>query len=102
MISIITSVSPSTQEVWADILNDKNRREDKAQRADIYFIVSDCRFQNRFQEANYNFLHGICIFAKKKTMSNHEEPQQDEVGGPVTIAIFVFVIVLISIYFIAS
>jgi hypothetical protein len=39
---------------------------------------------------------------KKKTMSNHEEPQQDEIGGPVTIALFVFVVVLISIYFIAS
>ena len=99
---MITSVSPSAQEVWADILNDKKRTKDIAQRADKYFIVNDCRFQNRFQEANYNFLHGICIFAKKKTMSNHEEPQQDEVGGPVTIAIFVFVIVILSIYFIAS
>ena len=39
---------------------------------------------------------------KKKTMSNHEEPQQDEVGGPVTIALFVFAIVILSIYFIAS
>ena len=99
---MITSVSPSAQEVWADILNDKKRTKDIAQRADKYFIVNDCRFQNRFQEANYNFLHGICIFAKKKKMSNHEEPQQDEVGGPVTIAIFVFVIVILSIYFIAS
>lgn len=99
---MITSVSPSAQEVWADILNDENRKKDNAQRADKYFIVNDCRLQNRFQEANYNFLHGICIFAKKKTMSNHEEPQQDEVGGPVTIALFVFAIVILSIYFIAS
>jgi len=39
---------------------------------------------------------------KKNTMSNHEEPQQDEIGGPVTIALFIFAIVIISIYFIAS
>jgi hypothetical protein len=35
-------------------------------------------------------------------MSHHEEPQQNEIGGPVTFALFVFLIVIISIYFIAS
>jgi hypothetical protein len=99
---MITSVSPSAQEVWADILNDENRKKDNAQRADKYFIVNFCRLQYRFQHAKYNFLNGICIFAKKNTMSNHEEPQQDEIGGPVTIALFIFAIVIISIYFIAS
>ena len=39
---------------------------------------------------------------KKNTMSKHEEPQQDEIGGPVTIALFIFAVVLVSIYFIAS
>lgn len=39
---------------------------------------------------------------KKNTMSNHEEPQQDEIGGPVTIALFIFAIVIILIFFIAS
>jgi|TARA_B110000093_G_scaffold173135_1_gene204910 hypothetical protein len=99
---MITSVSPSEQEVCAEMLNDENRKKDKAQRADKYFIVNIFRLQYRFQHAKYNFINGICIFAKKNTMSNHEEPQQDEVGGPVTIALFIFAIVIISIYFIAS
>ena len=39
---------------------------------------------------------------KKNTMSNHEEPQQNEIGGPVTIALLVFAVVIVAIYFIAS
>ena len=33
-------------------------------------------------------------------MSLHEEPQQNEIGGPVTFALIVFVIVIIAITFI--
>lgn len=59
-------------------------------------------FKTGFKKQITTFYMEYVYSQKKKTMSNHEEPQQDEVGGPVTIAIFVFVIVLISIYFIAS
>ena len=34
-------------------------------------------------------------------MSLHEEPQQNEIGGPVTFALFVFAIVIIAITFLA-
>jgi len=33
------------------------------------------------------------------TMSQHEEPQQNEIGGPVTFALIVFAIVVIAITF---
>jgi hypothetical protein len=32
-------------------------------------------------------------------MSQHEEPQQNEIGGPVTFALIVFAIVVIAITF---
>ena len=43
----------------------------------------------------------ICILAKKNiaTMSLHEEPQQNEIGGPVTFALIVFAIVIVAISF---
>ena len=43
----------------------------------------------------------ICILAKINIaiMSIHEEPQQNEIGGPVTFALIVFAIVILAITF---
>jgi len=36
---------------------------------------------------------------KIATMSQHEEPQQNEIGGPVTFALIVFAIVILAVSF---
>ena len=41
------------------------------------------------------------VSSQKKTVSHHEEPQQNEVGGPVTFALIAFAIVILTIYLIA-
>jgi hypothetical protein len=43
----------------------------------------------------------VCILAKINIaiMSQHEEPQQNEIGGPVTFALIVFAIVILAITF---
>ena len=38
---------------------------------------------------------------KKLKMGHHEEPQQNEIAGPVVFALFLFAIVIISIAFMA-
>jgi hypothetical protein len=50
----------------------------------------------------------VIIFAKKKHMGHHEnshhghqEAEQNEIGGPVTFAIFLVALALVVIYFLA-
>ena len=35
-------------------------------------------------------------------MGHHKEPHQNEIGGPVTFAIFCFAIVILVIYFLST
>ena len=50
------------------------------------------------QKVAYSQLY-LCI--KITTMGHHEEPEQNEIGGPVTFALFLFAIVVITISMLA-
>lgn len=50
------------------------------------------------QKVAYSQLY---LRTKITTMGHHEEPEQNEIGGPVTFALFLFAIVVIAISMVA-
>ena len=71
----------------------------KAQYTEVHNIIlrktNEHNFKSMFTRRT------ICILAKTNIaiMSLHEEPQQNEIGGPVTFALIVFAIVILAITF---